>query len=56
MVIVPNARPEPYQQFEIGRTVSNIEKSRAFHVTETLRAERGGTTGAAPTRQSQVGA
>jgi catechol 2,3-dioxygenase-like lactoylglutathione lyase family enzyme len=31
LVIVPNARPETYQQFEIGLTVSSIEKSRAFY-------------------------
>lgn len=31
LVIVPSASPETYQQFEIGLTVSNIEKSRAFY-------------------------
>jgi catechol 2,3-dioxygenase-like lactoylglutathione lyase family enzyme len=31
LVIVPNARPETYQQFEIGLTVASIEKSRAFY-------------------------
>ena len=31
LVVVPNAPPETYQKFEIGLTVSNIEKSRAFY-------------------------
>jgi catechol 2,3-dioxygenase-like lactoylglutathione lyase family enzyme len=31
LTIVPNASPETYLQFEIGLTVANIEKSRAFY-------------------------
>src|SRR5688500_2761167 len=31
LTVVPNAPPATYQQFEIGLTVSNIEKSRAFY-------------------------
>jgi catechol 2,3-dioxygenase-like lactoylglutathione lyase family enzyme len=31
LVVVPNGSPETYQQFEVGLTVSSIEKSRAFY-------------------------
>ena len=31
LVIVPNGPPETYQQFEIGLTVADIAKSRAFY-------------------------
>ena len=31
LVVIPGARPDVYQSFEVGLTVSNLEKSRAFY-------------------------